>query len=80
MIKLDLDYLSKNIQWFLLRICHTPIVIRGHILTSRHFSNMVTMKHNQKKCRWHVQLLLLEQILAQRWHPVAPSKAINIFH
>jgi hypothetical protein len=35
---------------------------------------------NIKKRSWHVQLMLLEQMLARWWHPVASSEALNLLH
>ena len=36
-------------------------------------------KHDKNR-HWYVQLLILEQWLAQWWHPVASSKAQDPFH
>jgi hypothetical protein len=38
------------------------------------------IKNNTKNRRWHVQLMLLEQILTRWQHPVASSKAFNLLH
>jgi hypothetical protein len=38
------------------------------------------MKNIRIKQCWHVQLMLLEQVLAQWWHLVASSEALDLLH
>ncbi len=33
-----------------------------------------------KNRRWHVQLMLLEQVLAQWWHPLVSTEALDLLH
>jgi hypothetical protein len=57
-------------------MCHTPIVIRGHPFTLWPFSQG-NKRNNQ---RWHVRLMLSEQVLA-RWRLlVALRKAMNLLY
>ncbi len=42
------------------------------------FDNLTMKKHN-KRC-WYVSFMLLEQIFAQWWHPVASSEALDLLH
>jgi hypothetical protein len=44
------------------------------------FFNNLTMKNIGKNRCWHVRLMLLEQVLARWWHPVASSEALNLLH
>ncbi len=60
-------------------ICHTPIKNRGLSVDPWPFPSNLTMK-NIKKRRSHVPFMLLDIILAQRQHPVASSKALDLLH
>jgi hypothetical protein len=41
------------------------------------FFDNLTMKNIKQNWCWHVPFMLLEQVLAQWWHPVASSEATN---
>jgi hypothetical protein len=41
------------------------------------FFDNLTMKNIEQNRCWHVPFMLSEQVLAQLWHPVASSEALN---
>jgi hypothetical protein len=61
-------------------ICHTRIVIGGHPCGFVAFFDNLTIQNIGKNRCWHVQMMLLEQMLAQWWHPVASSEALDLLH
>ncbi len=38
------------------------------------------MKNIEQNRHWHVPFMLSEQVLAQWWHPVASSEALDLLH
>ena len=44
------------------------------------FFDNLTMKNIEQNRCWHVPFMLSEQVLAQWWHPVASSEALDLLH
>jgi hypothetical protein len=62
-------------------VCYVvPLLKTGALAQPATFFNYFTMKKLKKKQHMHDQLHLSAAILAQWWHPVAYSEALDLLH